>query len=76
MITKSLLFKMYMHNSFKSYLLSTFYASGSNEIPPPPHMHTHPSKKLHLNSRLLFLPHIFAEDDESFLGARHGAEYQ
>lgn len=44
--------------------------------PPHTHMHTHPSKQFHLNSRLLFLPHVFAEDDESFLGARHCAEYQ
>ena len=30
-----------MHNVFKSYLLSTYCASGSNEIPPPTHTRTH-----------------------------------
>lgn len=38
--------------------------------------HTHTPKQFHLHSRLLFLPHTFAEDDKSFLSARHSVKYQ
>ena len=38
--------------------------------------HTHTPKQFHLHSRLLFLPHTFAEDDESFPGARRSVKYQ
>lgn len=67
---------MYIYSSFNLYLLSTYYASGSNETRTHTHTHTqhpctppHTSKEFHLHSRLLsHLPHTF-EDDGSFLGA-------